>query len=599
MQSRKEKRLENEKKNKKRHVKRSFFYAGTLNFLTLTQEKTLANETYQPVIEQENTISINDEKMPLSTPIIMNDRTSNLNGFELPTMSSYMYPSQAAIIAKGIALLNEESKDVTIVNETPLTYQVVYGDTLNAIALRYKTTIEQLLKDNPVIEDKNLIFPGQIFVVGHEKTSDDTTATISKEKLNSLNFVNNIYSFVFNEKIADNLTQIPENYRKLAVNERTPGDLIIEDKKISIYLGNEKQLVCSNNVVKIEPFFQSQTQEFYRPNYQLPLSQEGQKLIEEYEANQVFTYYQATQDFISTISQEAKKLGKENDLYASVMIAQAILESASGTSQLASAPNFNIFGVKGDYYGDSVAFETFEDDGYGNQYKVTSDFRKYNNYEGSLLDYVALLQKGIIGNEEFYAGAWKSKTKNYLEATKFLTGKYATDTTYYQKLNSLIYTYHLTQFDQEEVEMGEIVSEYNQLPIEYQKLVKNPLFDGINRNLSGSYPVGQCTWYVYNRILQLGGSIGEYMGNGGEWGRVGKENGFVVSKMPKAGSAISFEPGVASADRQYGHVAFVEAVGENGILISEQNVVGLGITSYRILSMETAMSDGVSYISPR
>ena len=46
-----------------------------------------------------------------------------------------------------------------------------------------------------------------------------------------------------------------------------------------------------------------------------------------------------------------------------------------------------------------------------------------------------------------------------------------------------------------------------------------PVYDGINYNRSGSYPVGQCTWYVYNRFKQLGTSVDEFMGNGSDWGR--------------------------------------------------------------------------------
>ena len=39
-------------------------------------------------------------------------------------------------------------------------YTVKSGDTLTAIALKYKTTVETLLKLNPGIKNKNLIFVG-------------------------------------------------------------------------------------------------------------------------------------------------------------------------------------------------------------------------------------------------------------------------------------------------------------------------------------------------------------------------------------------------------------------------------------------------------
>lgn len=83
------------------------------------------------------------------------------------------------------------------------------------------------------------------------------------------------------------------------------------------------------------------------------------------------------QSFIQTIQASSSQIAAENDLYASVMIAQAILESAYGTSELGSAPNYNLFGIKGAYNGQSYTKQTLEDDGKGNYYTITAKFRKY------------------------------------------------------------------------------------------------------------------------------------------------------------------------------------------------------------------------------
>lgn len=163
-----------------------------------------------------------------------------------------------------------------------------------------------------------------------------------------------------------------------------------------------------------------------------------------------FTKDQSTEAFILRLGKEARKIGQEKNIYASVMIAQAILESASGNSQLASEPNFNLFGIKGAYEGQSVNFGTHEDDGSGNLYMIDAGFKKYPSYKESLEDYGDLITKGIDGSPEFYKGTWKSDAKSYQEATQFLTGRYATDITYNQKLNGLIETYQLTRFDREE-----------------------------------------------------------------------------------------------------------------------------------------------------
>lgn len=57
----------------------------------------------------------------------------------------------------------------------------------------------------------------------------------------------------------------------------------------------------------------------------------------------------STEDFIASISPTASQIAKDADLYASVMIAQAVLESNSGQSKLSQAPYYNFFGIKGNY----------------------------------------------------------------------------------------------------------------------------------------------------------------------------------------------------------------------------------------------------------
>lgn len=154
-----------------------------------------------------------------------------------------------------------------------------------------------------------------------------------------------------------------------------------------------------------------------------------------------------TKNFIEVIGEDARTIAGENNLYASVMIAQAILESASGNSALASSPNYNLFGIKGSFEGESANFLTSEDNGSGSMFTIRSDFRKYPSYKESLEDYVKLLQGGTDFNDSFYKGTWKTNTKTYKDATKYLTGRYATDTNYNAKLNGLIDAYDLTEYD--------------------------------------------------------------------------------------------------------------------------------------------------------
>ena len=149
-----------------------------------------------------------------------------------------------------------------------------------------------------------------------------------------------------------------------------------------------------------------------------------------------------TEQFISQIGKEARELCQENDLYASVMIAQAVVESASGSSGLSCEPYNNLFGIKGAYEGKSVRMKTQEDDGKGNLETIVAEFRRYPSLTESLKDYV-----GLLTGDSLYAPVKKSNTESYEDACDYLQGHYATSTTYSRTLKAYIDTYDLTQFD--------------------------------------------------------------------------------------------------------------------------------------------------------
>lgn len=149
---------------------------------------------------------------------------------------------------------------------------------------------------------------------------------------------------------------------------------------------------------------------------------------------------QTTQAFIDSIKDDAQVIAQDHDLYGSVMIAQAVLESGSGSSGLSAHYN-NLFGIKGSYQGMSVTLPTQEDDGTGNVYTINATFRAYPSARDSLLDYADLL------GTRFYASAHKSATSSYVEACDYLQGRYATSTTYSAQLQDVISAYNLTQYD--------------------------------------------------------------------------------------------------------------------------------------------------------
>ena len=138
-----------------------------------------------------------------------------------------------------------------------------------------------------------------------------------------------------------------------------------------------------------------------------------------------------TTKLIALIGEPARQVAAENDLYASVMIAQAILESDSGNAKLAHAPQFNLFGMEGDYQGESVVLD--EQEG--------TAFKSYPSYRESLADYAELLS----GDD--YKQTRKSRTDSYEEACDCLEGTYSTSKGYAKSLKDLIATYDLTRYD--------------------------------------------------------------------------------------------------------------------------------------------------------
>ena len=152
----------------------------------------------------------------------------------------------------------------------------------------------------------------------------------------------------------------------------------------------------------------------------------------------------STEQFIASIAEQAREIGQKEGLYASVMIAQAILESGSGSSGLSKPPYNNLFGIKGSYKGASVVLMTSEDDGTGGKYDIAAGFRRYPSVKESLEDYADLLKRSMGA---FYAPAWKANAKTYVQACNYLQGHYATDTSYSGKLQGLIIAYDLTRYD--------------------------------------------------------------------------------------------------------------------------------------------------------
>ncbi|TGD25147.1 hypothetical protein EGT49_01445 [Companilactobacillus suantsaicola] len=156
--------------------------------------------------------------------------------------------------------------------------------------------------------------------------------------------------------------------------------------------------------------------------------------------------YSQQQAFLQEAVPMAQKAAAKYNLYTSVMLAQAILESGWGASTLATQGH-NLFGIKGDYNGAYVSMPTSEWSSTQGWYTIYANFRKYPSYYESFLDNGDKLRNGVSWNSSYYKGTWKENTSSYKDATAWLQGRYATAPNYASSLNNIIASYNLTQYD--------------------------------------------------------------------------------------------------------------------------------------------------------
>lgn len=90
-----------------------------------------------------------------------------------------------------------------------------------------------------------------------------------------------------------------------------------------------------------------------------------------------------------------------------------------------------------------------------------------------------------------------------------------------------------------------------------------------------TYIYGYCTWYAYNRRVELGLSVENFWGNASTWVVRAQAAGYSTGAEPRVGAIMQNGGGD-------GHVAIVEAINSDGsITVSEMNTVGWNIKSNR------------------
>lgn len=159
-------------------------------------------------------------------------------------------------------------------------------------------------------------------------------------------------------------------------------------------------------------------------------------------AAEISSYPENVQSFLNTIGPVAQQVAQENGIYASVMIAQAALESGWGNSAL-STQGHNLFGVKWNGTGNYVMMPTQEYYG-GQWHTINAKFQSYNSYYDSLTGYAKLIKNNFPNSTRANAATPQIAAANLKYG---VYGSYATDPNYANSLDRMISDYGLTRYD--------------------------------------------------------------------------------------------------------------------------------------------------------
>lgn len=238
---------------------------------------------------------------------------------------------------------------------------------------------------------------------------------------------------------------------------------------------------------------------------------------------------------------------KKSGILASVSMAQFILESGYGKSELAQNAN-NCFGMKISLSGNTWSGSTWdgkskytkktqEEYTKGQMTTITADFRKYPCIEDSIADHSSYLLGAKNGSKLRYDGL--KGCKDYKKAAQIIkNGGYATSSTYVANLCSIIEKWNLTQFDVKETNSApaDSVKTFPATPFTVRVIIDNLNYrsePSMNGRVNGQTGIGTFT------IMEVK--------NG--WGRLKSGAGWIWLENP---SYCTVGKTVASANKTSG-----------------------------------------------
>ncbi|MCB5603777.1 CHAP domain-containing protein [Bifidobacterium breve] len=111
-----------------------------------------------------------------------------------------------------------------------------------------------------------------------------------------------------------------------------------------------------------------------------------------------------------------------------------------------------------------------------------------------------------------------------------------------------------------------------------------------------TYATGQCTWWAAARRLQIGKPVDGYMGDGWMWASSARKFGYPTGGGIQLGDVASFAKGYLGASADYGHVAIVEEIKDDGSIVVSESGGGLPYAWLRTLTKEQANNPSITYI---
>ncbi|HSD07763.1 glucosaminidase domain-containing protein [Flavobacterium sp.] len=201
-------------------------------------------------------------------------------------------------------------------------------------------------------------------------------------------------------------------------------------KKIILFLAIVSLIGCGSSKSKIQT-----TKKPVGWKYSKPIQNGSSSTTTSESGSKKMSTNEAVKGYVAQYNGVAMSNMKTYGIPASIILAQGILESGAGQSDLAVNAN-NHFGIKchNDWTGDKV----YKDDDSANEC-----FRKYNQASESYRDHAMVLtgKKRYANLFTLQKGDYKAWAKGLREAG------YATDPKYPEKLISYIETYNLHEYD--------------------------------------------------------------------------------------------------------------------------------------------------------